>query len=89
MQIIVAQNKKLIKYCNTLRGYYVKSIKAIKKYEQLQQENTDLKHENKELKKKNHKLNKYISNIFEVVSKIFKISKERIIEEIKKHIKEV
>jgi len=87
MQMIVTQNKKLIKYCNMLRGYYIKSIRAIEKCEQIQQENVDLKHENESLKEKNNKLNNYINKIFEVVSSIFKISKDKLIKEIKSYIK--
>jgi len=85
MQLIVAQNKKLVKYCNTLRGYYIKSIRAIEKYGQLQQENTDLKHENTNLKDKNHKLSNYIYKVFEIIINVFQIPKGKIIKEIKNH----
>lgn len=65
------QNKKLVKYANSLRGYYIKSQNAIEKCIKLEQENYNLKFENKELKDKNQKLTNYINKVFEVVNLMF------------------
>jgi len=87
IEIIVAQNKKLIKDCNKLSGYYIKSAKVIEKYEDLQDENIELNRENKELKEKNHKLNNYIHKIFDVVTNVFKISRNKLLQTIKEYVK--
>lgn len=65
------QNKKLVKYANSLRGYYIKSQNAIEKCIKLEQENYNLKFENKEFKDKNQKLTNYINKVFEVVNLMF------------------
>lgn len=65
------QNKKLVKYANSLRGYYIKSQNAIENCIKLEQENSNLKLENKELKDKNKKLTNYINKVFEVVNLMF------------------
>ena len=81
--LIVAQNKQLIQYTNKLKSYFVKSVKAIEKCSQLEEQNRELKEENSELRNKNKRLIKYINNIFEVIKNIFKIPREEIIKEIK------
>lgn len=78
ISILREENKKLIKYCNTLRGYYVKSMKAIDKVTELQEENRELEEENEKLKNENIKLHKYINTIFEYVSILFNFSKDRL-----------
>lgn len=65
------QNKKLVKYANSLRGYYIKSQNAIEKCIKLEQENNNLKIENIELKEKNKKLSNYIDKIYEVMNLVF------------------
>lgn len=65
------QNKKLVRYANTLRGYYIKSQNAIEKCIRLEQKNNNLKIENKELKEKNKKLSNYIDKIYEVMNLVF------------------
>jgi len=64
-------NKKLVKYANTLRGYYIKSQNAIERCIKLEQENTNLKRENENLKQENYKLKNYIEKTFEVAKQLF------------------
>ena len=69
--LIIQQNKELIKYTNKLKVQLSKSYTAINKLEELKQENTDLKYENEELKKENYRLKNYIEKTFEVVKNLF------------------
>lgn len=64
-------NKRIVKYANTLRGYYIKSQNAIEKCIKLEEENNHLKIENNELKEKNKKLMNYINKIYKVVNLMF------------------
>lgn len=58
--LIIPQNKELVKYSNKLKIQLAKSYTAIERVEELQRKNTHLKYENEELKKENHKLKNYI-----------------------------
>ena len=69
--LLIQQNQQLITYTNKLKLQLSKSYTAIKKVEELQQENTNLKIENKELKNENYKLKNYIEKTFEVVKHLF------------------
>lgn len=78
LQMVVAQNKKLVVYTNKLKSYLVKSFKAMERVDNLQVENKDLKQENYELKKENKRLKEYIEHTFEYVSLLFDFSKNRL-----------
>ncbi len=69
--LIVAQNKELVKYVNKLKLHLSKSYTAIKTMEKLQKENINLRYENQELKRENHNLKNYISKTFEVIKHLF------------------
>lgn len=76
LPVIVEQNKSLIAYTNKLKGYLVKSFKAIEKVDDLKRENNELRQENQQLKRENKRLKDYINNTFEYVSLLFDFSKE-------------
>ncbi len=78
LQMVVAQNKKLVVYTNKLKNYLAKSFKAIEKVDNLQAKNDELQQENYKLKKENKKLKDYIEDTFEYVSILFDFSKERL-----------
>ena len=78
LQMVVAQNKKLIVYTNKLKSYLTKSFKVMERADNLQAENKDLKQENYELKKENKRLKEYIEHTFEYVSLLFDFSKNRL-----------
>ena len=75
--LIIQQNKELIKYTNKLKIQLSKSYSAINKVAELQQENINLKYENEELKKENNKLKNYIEKTFEVVKNLFSFPVDR------------
>lgn len=75
--IILEQNKELIKYTNKLKLQLAKSYASIQKVENLQNENMNLKYENEELKKENHRLKNYIEKTFEVVKNLFSFPVDR------------
>ena len=75
--IILEQNKELIKYTNKLKLQLAKSYASIPKVENLQNENMNLKYENEELKKENHRLKNYIEKTFEVVKNLFSFPVDR------------
>lgn len=76
--LILQQNKELIKYTNQLKCHLSKSYNAINKLEELQKENTNLRHENEKLRKENNKLRNYITKTFEVVKHLFNFPIERL-----------
>lgn len=76
LQMIVAQNQKLVLYTNKLKSYLAKSFRAIEKVDSLQVENDELRQENYRLKKENKRLKDYINSTFEYVSLLFDFSKE-------------
>lgn len=78
LQMVVAQNKKLVVYTNKLKSYLAKSFKVMERADNLQVENKDLKQENYELKKENKRLKEYIEHTFEYVSLLFDFSKNRL-----------
>lgn len=75
LQMVVAQNKKLVVYTNKLKSYLTKSFKAMGRVDNLQVENKDLKQENYELKKENKRLKEYIEHTFEYMSLLFDFSR--------------
>ncbi len=77
MDLIIDQNKQLIKYTKKLKGYLLKSYMAIEEVSKLKQENHKLKEENKNLKEKNQNLTNYIEKAFEVVKYLFNFPIER------------
>jgi hypothetical protein len=78
MDLILAQNKELVKYVNKLKFNLSKSYKAIESMEKLQKENSKLQYENQELKRENNNLKNYISKTFEVVKHLFDFPKDRL-----------
>ena len=78
LQIVVAQNKKLVVYTNKLKSYLAKSFKAMERVDNIQVENKDLKQENYELKQENKRLKEYLEHTFEYVSLLFDFSKNRL-----------
>ena len=77
MDLIIAQNKQLVKYTKKLKGYLLKSYMAIEEVSKLKQENCRLKEENRNLKDKNQNLINYIVRTFEVVKYLFNFPIER------------
>ncbi len=71
MDLVIAQNKQLIKYTKKLKGYLVKSYIAIEDVSKLKQEICKLSEENKKLKEQNKNLTNYIEKTFEVVKHLF------------------
>ena len=69
--LILTQNKQLLQYNKKLKGYLIKSFKAIEKTTELQNQNNELRNENQELKRENYKLSNYIEKTFEVVKLLF------------------
>lgn len=78
LQMVVAQNKKLVVYTNKLKSYLAKSFKAMERIDNIQVENKDLKQENYDLKQENKRLKEYIEHTFEYVSLLFDFSKNRL-----------
>lgn len=75
--LIMQQNKELVKYANKLKIQLAKSYTAIERVEELQRRNTYLKYENEELKKENRKLKNYIEKTFQVVKNLFSFPLDR------------
>ena len=73
--LLLEEDKKLIKYTNKLKLQLSKSYTAINEIEKLREENNNLKCENETLKKENHKLKNYIDKTLEYVSILFNFSK--------------
>lgn len=61
--LIVAQNKQLMQYNKKLKGYLLKSYKAIENNVELQEENNNLRYENQKLQEKIKTNKLYIENI--------------------------
>ncbi len=70
-ELILAQNRELIKNTNKLKLQLSKAYKAIETVETLKRENTNLKCENEQLKKENHTLKNYIEKTFETFKILF------------------
>ena len=75
--LIMQQNKELVKYANKLKIQLAKSYTAIERVEELQRRNTYLKYENEELKKENPKLKNYNEKTFQVVYNLFSFPLDR------------
>ena len=75
--LILQQNKELIEHTNKLKIQLSKSYTAIKKVEELQQQNINLRYENAELKRENYNLKNYIRKTFEVVKHLFDFPMDR------------
>lgn len=76
-ELILKQNKELIKHTNKLKEQLSKSYMAINRVERLEKENYTLKQENEELKEENSKLRNYIEKTFEVVKHLFDFPLDR------------
>ena len=72
------ENKRIVKHCNILREYCIKSSLAIEKCEKYEKEMNTIKKENKKLKDRIKKLTNYITNIFNILYNKLNISKEQI-----------
>lgn len=57
--LILDQNRQLLQYNKKLKGYLIKSFKAIEKTTELQNQNNELRNENQELKRENWLVQRY------------------------------
>ena len=73
LDLVVAENKKLIKHCNRLREYCITSINTFDKCLEYETEIKNLKQENLSLRKRITKLKNYIKNIFHILQTCFNI----------------
>ncbi len=89
MSLILAQNRELLKYNKKLKGYLIKSFKAIENITELQEQNNDLRNENQYLKRENHKLSNYIEKTFEVLKHLFNFPIDRLKRIVDKFIKSI
>lgn len=71
LDLVVAENKKLVKHCNRLREYCITSVNTFNKCLEYETEIKNLKEENSFLKEKIKNLKNYIEKTFEVVKHLF------------------
>ena len=71
LDLVVAENKKLVKHCNRLREYCITSVNTFNKCLEYETEIKNLKKENSFLKEKIKNLKNYIEKTFEVVKHLF------------------
>ena len=76
LDLVVAENKKLVKHCNKLREYCITSINTFDKCLEYETEIKNLKQENLSLRKRITKLKNYIKNIFHILQTCFNIPKK-------------
>lgn len=70
-ELILSQNKQLIKYNRKLKMYLIKSLKVVEQVETLKCKNYNLTLENDKIKKENQRLVSYIENTYEVIKYLF------------------
>ena len=85
LDLVVAENKKLVKHCNRLREYCITSVNTFNKCLEYETEIKNLKQENLFLRKKITKLKNYIKNIFYILQTFFNISKKTFLNLLSKH----
>lgn len=88
LDLVVAENKKLVKHCNRLREYCITSVNTFNKCLEYETEIKNLKKENSFLKEKIKNLKNYIEKTFEVVKHLFHFpinSFKNIVENLIKH----
>ena len=78
LDLVLAENKKLVKHCNRLREYCIRSANTFEKCNQYQEEIEHLKQENSSLKVKIKKLEQHIKDIYHMLENVFKISKTKL-----------
>lgn len=79
LELVIAENKKLVKHCNRLREYCITSSNTFDKCLQYEKEIKRLKKENLKLKDKIKSLNIEIKNIIFIISQYFNISIKKIL----------
>ena len=79
LELVIAENKKLVKHCNRLRKYCIASANTFDKCLQYEKEIKRLKKENLKLKDKIKSLNLEIKNIIFIISQYFNISIKKIL----------
>jgi hypothetical protein len=88
LDLVVTENKKLVKHCNRLREYCITSVNTFNKCLEYETEIKNLKEENSFLKEKIKNLKNYIEKTFEVVKHLFHFpinSFKNIVENLIKH----
>ena len=78
LELVVAENKKLVKHCNRLREYCITSVNIFDKCSEYETEIKNLQQENSSLKEKIKELKSYIKSIFTVLENSFNISKKKL-----------
>lgn len=78
LQMIIAQNKSLRLYNTKIKSYLAKSLKAIERVLQLEQENKSLVEENIKIRKENTMLKNYINKVYDYISILINIPKAKI-----------
>ena len=71
LDLVIGENKKLVKHCNRLREYCITSVNTFNKCLEYETEIKNLKEENSFLKEKIKNLKNYIEKTFEVVKHLF------------------
>lgn len=79
LQLVLAENKKLVKHCNRLREYCISSANTFDKCLEYEEEIQKLKNENVLLKNKINQLKQYVKDIFKILENVFNISKSKIL----------
>ena len=79
LELVIAENKKLVRHCNSLREYCIASANTFDKCLQYEKEIKSLKKENLKLKDKIKSLNIEIKNIIFIISQYFNISIKKIL----------
>ena len=75
--LILVQNKQLVKYNKKLKKYLIKSLKLIKEVDILKEKNRNLTSRNIDLKIENTRLNNYIVKMYKVIEFLFQIPIKR------------
>jgi len=84
LELVVAENKKLVKHCNRLREYCIHSANTFEKCNEYEEEIENLKQENFNLKSKVKKLEKHIKDIYHTMENVFNISKSKLMQLLEK-----
>ena len=85
LDLVVTENKKLVKHCNRLREYCITSVNTFNKCLEYETEIKNLKQENLFLRKKITKLKNYIKNIFYILQTFFNIPKKTFLNLLSNH----
>ena len=89
LDLVIAENKKLVKHCNRLREYCITSVNTFNKCLEYEIEIETLKKENHSLKEKIKNLKNYIKNIFNILETFFNIPKKVLLKLLSKYEKSI